>query len=172
VELLDRHKLPSPSAVISWSPSKLADLHGLNIFLFPLSTSLGSCQQYEVWTVSPILGLGGNKRADSRYLEENLTPEWRRAYIDYKGCKKRIKIIDARLRSRGSPQIAPDGVKVNESANDSSDNDGDHGPAAPPKKATPSLRANSARSTGTPQTPKPRDVVSLLPEWQSVELIS
>ncbi|CDZ97259.1 Predicted small molecule transporter [Phaffia rhodozyma] len=35
----------------------------------------------------------------ARYLQENLTPEWRRAYIDYKGLKKIIKTVNPRSPS-------------------------------------------------------------------------
>ncbi|ODN94664.1 hypothetical protein L198_04805 [Cryptococcus wingfieldii CBS 7118] len=62
----------------------------------------------------------------SRYLQENLTPEWKRAYIDYRACKKSIKVIAARM---GHIQEEGEGDQ-----GDSSGPDDDYGPSAPPKK--------------------------------------
>jgi SPX domain protein involved in polyphosphate accumulation len=30
----------------------------------------------------------------AKYLEEQSIPEWRKAYLDYKGLKKRLKVIE------------------------------------------------------------------------------
>ncbi|ORY33359.1 SPX domain-domain-containing protein [Naematelia encephala] len=92
-----------------------------------------------------------------RYLAENQTPEWKRAYIDYRACKKKIKVINNRLR-----QI--DGEVEEEK--DSSDADEDHGPSAPPRKSgsirspsitkQPSREGNASGTTSRQSDSTPR----------------
>ncbi|EIW72108.1 hypothetical protein TREMEDRAFT_70627 [Tremella mesenterica DSM 1558] len=70
----------------------------------------------------------------ARYLDENSTPEWKRAYIDYRACKKAIKVIARRLgqeRSRIKNGEQPD---KGSGSHESSD-DVDHGPSAPPRSS-------------------------------------
>ncbi|WVQ74177.1 hypothetical protein IAR50_003771 [Cryptococcus sp. DSM 104548] len=62
-----------------------------------------------------------------RYLQENLTPEWKRAYIDYRACKKSIKVIAARM---GHVKEEVEGDQ-----GDSSGPDDDYGPSAPHRKS-------------------------------------
>ncbi|KAK4685855.1 hypothetical protein P7C73_g4278, partial [Tremellales sp. Uapishka_1] len=75
----------------------------------------------------------------AQYLAENQTPEWKRAYIDYKACKKAIKIVGARM---GRGKEIKDGVEV-----DSSDNDADHGPSAHPLRKTNSKGSSTKDTT-------------------------
>lgn len=80
---------------------------------------------------------------DIRYLEENATPEWKRAYIDYRGAKKAIKRAVASRESQAVDEI-----------NDLSSEDEDNGPSAKPK--TPTSPGGSALSriiSGSPKTP-------------------
>ena len=65
-----------------------------------------------------------------RYLAENLTPEWKRAYIDYRACKKAIKVIANRLGDGH-----PDGQVGDEADKSSDGDDGDGGPSAPPRRS-------------------------------------
>lgn len=88
-----------------------------------------------------------------RYLEQNLTPEWRRAYIDYKGCKKRIRISEDRLKSKGSPGTAAAAIErqrtIERDERDSSGDDADNGPAARPKgssRSTPRMKGSQTVS--------------------------
>jgi hypothetical protein len=53
--------------------------------------------------------------ADGRYLEQNATPHWRHAYIDYAACDRQICVIAARIG----------GTAVKDT-----DEDEDHGPTA------------------------------------------
>jgi hypothetical protein len=80
-------------------------------------------------------------------LSENLTPEWKRAYIDYRACKKSIKVIARRLGQTGdqAPDSAEDGAERD--GNDSSA-DEDYGPSAPPRRSTSGL-VNRPRSGTT-----------------------
>ncbi|KAL1412764.1 Xenotropic and polytropic retrovirus receptor 1 [Vanrija albida] len=85
-----------------------------------------------------------------QYLNDNATPEWKRAYIDYRACKKQIKRITARLE-QNDPEADEDG-------NRSSSGDDDHGPskakgARPP--STPgaaSVRAGGSGAAASPNT--------------------
>ncbi|KIR29217.1 hypothetical protein I309_01804 [Cryptococcus deuterogattii LA55] len=70
-----------------------------------------------------------------RYLQENLTPEWKRAYIDYRACKKSIKVVAARL-GQVKEQEDVDG------GGSSSGPDDDHGPSAPQLKSPDTLRGS------------------------------
>jgi hypothetical protein len=103
---------------------------------------------------------------DHRYLLENQTPEWKRAYIDYRAAKKAIKVVALRLNeaSQKSPGINGNGEERDTVEYDSS-GDEDYGPSAPPKKPasvgsgkgrTPtSPRAGTAGTAGsTSTTPK------------------
>ncbi|WWC64582.1 uncharacterized protein I303_107193 [Kwoniella dejecticola CBS 10117] len=93
-----------------------------------------------------------------RYLAENQTPEWKRAYIDYRQCKKKIKVVAARLgqvkeRKEGGLSGGEEGDD-----GDSSGADDDHGPSAPPreKRGTPdtirgSLRSRMGSTAATPR---------------------
>ena len=85
----------------------------------------------------------------SRYLSENLTPEWKRAYIDYRACKKAIKVISQRL---GDVKVQH-GQDDEAGERDSSDGDDDAGPSAPPRKTTSPTTFNraggSVRSAGS-----------------------
>ncbi|WWC72020.1 uncharacterized protein I206_105979 [Kwoniella pini CBS 10737] len=93
-----------------------------------------------------------------RYLAENQTPEWKRAYIDYRQCKKKIKVVAARLgqvKERKEGQI---NGGEEEDDGDSSGADDDHGPSALPtnRKATPdtirgSLRSRMGSNAATPR---------------------
>lgn len=81
--------------------------------------------------------------ADRRYLEENATPEWKRAYIDYRGAKKAIKRAVASRENQA----------VDEN-NDFSSEDEDNGPSAKPKTpASPGGSALSRIISGSPKTP-------------------
>jgi hypothetical protein len=82
-----------------------------------------------------------------RYLSENLTPEWKRAYIDYRACKKSIKVIARRLGQAGdqAPDSGEEGAERD--GNDSSA-DEDYGPSAPPRRS-PSGLVNRPRSGTT-----------------------
>lgn len=71
------------------------------------------------------------------YLEENLTPEWKRAYIDYRACKKAIKVIARRLGQ------AKDGASGEDEGHSSADED--HGPSAQPKSPSTVLASKSPR---------------------------
>lgn len=62
---------------------------------------------------------------DIRYLDENATPEWKRAYIDYRGAKKAIK--------RAAASLQNEAVEEN---NDFSSDDEDHGPSAKPRRSS------------------------------------
>lgn len=76
-----------------------------------------------------------------RYLNENLTPEWKRAYLDYRTCKKHIKLIARRLaREAGNLDVKPEEVDGNDSSADE-----DYGPSAPPRKS-PGLGVSRSRS--------------------------
>ncbi|KAL7418429.1 Xenotropic and polytropic retrovirus receptor 1 [Cryptotrichosporon argae] len=78
-----------------------------------------------------------------RYLVENQTPEWKRAYIDYRACKKAIKAVAVRLGQR------PDALDDADNDNDEdSDGDDDHGPSARPRNelAHARSRASSGRT--------------------------
>lgn len=95
--------------------------------------------------------------ADTRYLDENATPEWKRAYIDYRGAKKAIKRAVASRENQA----------VDEN-NDFSSEDEDNGPSAKPRApGSPGGSAlsriisgssprspNTARSGKTPRTPR------------------
>ncbi|OXC70750.1 hypothetical protein AYX13_00732 [Cryptococcus neoformans] len=70
-----------------------------------------------------------------RYLQENLTPEWKRAYIDYRACKKLIKVIAARLGQIKEQEDVDGGGS-------SSGPDDDHGPSAPRIKSPDTLRGS------------------------------
>ncbi|KAL4256368.1 hypothetical protein AB1N83_012317 [Pleurotus pulmonarius] len=63
----------------------------------------------------------------ARYLEETQTPEWKKAYIDYRGLKKRITAIRrAPLQTVHSPAGSTTHLSVNESprsSNDHNDNE-------------------------------------------------
>nr|XP_019044152.1 hypothetical protein I302_07433 [Kwoniella bestiolae CBS 10118]OCF23082.1 hypothetical protein I302_07433 [Kwoniella bestiolae CBS 10118] len=74
-----------------------------------------------------------------RYLVENQTPEWKRAYIDYRQCKKKIKVVAKRLgQIKERREGEPGGEEEEDEDGDSSGADDDHGPSAPPRdKRTP-----------------------------------
>lgn len=62
-----------------------------------------------------------SRRNHHRYLDENATPEWKRAYIDYRACKKQIKKISQRLANIPDPpaeRIEDDGDGADEGAAD------------------------------------------------------
>ncbi|WRT70222.1 uncharacterized protein IL334_007217 [Kwoniella shivajii] len=85
-----------------------------------------------------------------RYLAENQTPEWKRAYIDYRICKKKIKVVAKRLGQlkdiHGGP-IQGQGVEAeDDDGDDSSGADDDHGPSAVPKDKSKSSDKGSLRS--------------------------
>lgn len=84
-----------------------------------------------------------------RYLEDNLTPEWKRAYIDYRACKKSIKVIANRLAA-GDVDAAE---QIHKEVDKSSD-DEDAGPSAPPRKS-PSV-SQGGRPGRSPMTPGSR----------------
>lgn len=42
----------------------------------------------------------------ARYLEENVVVEWRKAYINYRGLKKVIKLVNARHKARVSKDLS------------------------------------------------------------------
>ena len=89
--------------------------------------------------------IAGHRLTDCRYLRENLTPEWKRAYLDYSACKKAIKVIARRLDQNKDTATGEDGK-------DSSDaDDDDHGPSRQPKK-TPSIRASAGGSVKSPRS--------------------
>lgn len=91
---------------------------------------------------------------DVRYLEENLTPEWRRAYIDYRACKKSIKVVANRLGQTGDR--ARHGEQSGNGSPDSSD-DNDHGPSAPAKRSpSNSLGRNGSASYQARSSPGQR----------------
>lgn len=111
----------------------------------------------------------------TRYLKENATPEWKRAYVDYRTCKKYIKIIALRIaREAGNLDATPDEVNANDSSADD-----DYGPSAPPRRpraGTASLRSpNVGGTSGTPRTlgnakVRPHRTAKLIPEptaWHS-----
>jgi hypothetical protein len=79
-----------------------------------------------------------------RYLSENLTPEWKRAYIDYRACKKSIKVIARRLGQLGDQTVESQEERPEGDGNDSSA-DEDYGPSAPPRRS-PSALVNRSRS--------------------------
>ncbi|WVF72993.1 hypothetical protein IAT40_007811 [Kwoniella sp. CBS 6097] len=72
-----------------------------------------------------------------RYLAENQTPEWKRAYIDYRACKKAIKVVARRLgQIRDGHREGDEGGEgggQDGDGDDSSGADDDHGPSAPPR---------------------------------------
>ncbi|WVQ84502.1 hypothetical protein IAT38_006654 [Cryptococcus sp. DSM 104549] len=76
-----------------------------------------------------------------RYLQENLTPEWKRAYIDYRGCKKAIKVVAARLGQVKEGKEDDD--------RDSSGADDDNGPSAPPRRSPETMRGSLRSRAGT-----------------------
>lgn len=81
--------------------------------------------------------------ADIRYLEENATPEWKRAYIDYRGAKKAIKRAVASRENQA----------VDENNDFSSEeDDADNGPSAKPRDPS-SPSALSRIISGSPRTP-------------------
>ena len=95
-----------------------------------------------------------------RYLAENLTSEWKRAYIDYGQCKKKIKVISARLgQNQGGKE-----------EKDSSDGDADHGPSAAPRTRSSAVSKSPGRSsmnrengrTGTPSLSRREVCVGLV----------
>ncbi|OCF44626.1 hypothetical protein I317_01513 [Kwoniella heveanensis CBS 569] len=95
-----------------------------------------------------------------RYLAENQTPEWKRAYIDYRACKKAIKVVARRLgqvKESGGEGGAGDG---DGDGDDSSGADDDHGPSAPPRdRSTPdtikgSLTRRLTRTISQGATPR------------------
>lgn len=98
-----------------------------------------------------------------RYLAENATPEWKRAYIDYRAAKKAIKRVTERLTkvpdppttggpinalSRIATRTKGDHGKGDGNASDSSE-DGDHGPASTKIRRTFTLGQGSVRSVGS-----------------------
>lgn len=84
-----------------------------------------------------------NSEADRRYLEENATPEWKRAYIDYRGAKKAIKRAVASRENQA----------VDENNDFSSEeDDADNGPSAKPRDPS-SPSALSRIISGSPRTP-------------------
>ncbi|WVR00182.1 hypothetical protein IAU59_007324 [Kwoniella sp. CBS 9459] len=97
-----------------------------------------------------------------RYLAENLTPEWKRAYIDYRACKKAIKVVAKRLghiKDSREGQEGEDGDQDGD-GDDSSGADDDHGPSAAPRdKNTPdtikgSLTRRLTRTISQGATPR------------------
>jgi len=88
-----------------------------------------------------------------RYLSENLTPEWKRAYIDYRACKKSIKVIARRLGQVGDQTPESQEERAEQEANDSSA-DEDYGPSAPPRRS-PSGIGRSVRSGSSAKSPNP-----------------
>lgn len=81
----------------------------------------------------------------NRYLEENATPEWKRAYINYRAVKKVIKRISLRL----SKDPDPEAHSAAESDKSSSGNE-DHGPTRERR------RNESSPAVSTPGTaPRP-----------------
>lgn len=85
-----------------------------------------------------------------RYLTENLTPEWRRAYIDYRACKKAIKVVARRLGQlqEEEPESA-EGDEPKEQGGDvgnDSSGDDDYGPSAPPRKSPAASSSRNSRS--------------------------
>ncbi|WOO82310.1 Xenotropic and polytropic retrovirus receptor 1 [Vanrija pseudolonga] len=74
-----------------------------------------------------------------QYLNDNATPEWKRAYIDYRACKKQIKRITARLE-QADPEAAD--------AGDSSGDD-DHGPSKPKGQRPPSTPGAASVTVGS-----------------------
>lgn len=82
-----------------------------------------------------------------RYLEDNLTPEWKRAYLDYRACKKSIKIIANRLAA-GNPDTARE---IKEEIDKSSDDD--VGPSAIPKKSPVVSMSSKGGSGRSPLSP-------------------
>ncbi|WWD03630.1 hypothetical protein V865_001685 [Kwoniella europaea PYCC6329] len=85
-----------------------------------------------------------------RYLVENQTPEWKRAYIDYRLCKKKIKVVAKRL---GQVKERKEGEgEEDDQDGDSSGADDDHGPSAPSReRRTPETIKGSSklRMTGS-----------------------
>jgi hypothetical protein len=82
----------------------------------------------------------------SRYLAENATPEWKRAYIDYRAAKKAIKRVANRLKQTPEPIPGNESNKSDDgdvSGASSSGDDDDHGPSKP-------RRGASARSPAVP----------------------
>jgi hypothetical protein len=95
-----------------------------------------------------------------------LTPEWKRAYIDYRACKKAIKVIAVRLGT-DQPKFTEDLAGTDgKDSSDADDDDDDYGPSAPPKKASASVKDGS-RGTGSkvtsPKTPDPTKSSRLAP---------
>ncbi|WWD19646.1 hypothetical protein CI109_104108 [Kwoniella shandongensis] len=80
-----------------------------------------------------------------QYLVENLTPEWKRAYIDYRACKKAIKAVGKRLGQVKDDTREGEDADGNQS---SSGADDDYGPSAPPRK---SPKSRSMTDGATPK---------------------
>jgi hypothetical protein len=91
----------------------------------------------------------------SRYLAENKTPEWARAYMDYRACKKAIKAIAIRL---AEAHLATDAPVIDSKAAemvldgelDDGSSDEDFGPVASPRDASVKSARNSLRNAKSP----------------------
>ncbi|GMK56353.1 hypothetical protein CspeluHIS016_0301930 [Cutaneotrichosporon spelunceum] len=69
------------------------------------------------------------------YLEDNATPEWARVYIDYRGLKKQIRRISARMHHEA------------ENVDDGSSDDEDHGPSRRAADTSGRTQIGTARPT-------------------------
>ncbi|KAK8853230.1 hypothetical protein IAR55_003932 [Kwoniella newhampshirensis] len=83
-----------------------------------------------------------------RYLAENLTPEWKRAYIDYRACKKAIKVVGKRLGQVKDAREGEDGDD-DDGNQSSSGADDDYGPSAPPKRSPETIKGSLRSRSGT-----------------------
>ncbi|ORX40589.1 SPX domain-domain-containing protein [Kockovaella imperatae] len=89
-----------------------------------------------------------------QYLKDHLTPEWKRAYIDYSACKKAIKVVKKRLdQAREGQRDHTAGEGAQEDGDDreaSSDlDDEDHGPSKPRRTKTVSSTWSARSPRGT-----------------------
>ncbi|TXT12915.1 hypothetical protein VHUM_01316 [Vanrija humicola] len=93
-----------------------------------------------------------------QYLNDNATPEWKRAYIDYRACKKQIKRIVARLE-----QNDPAAADAADAADSSGDDD--HGPSKAKQRppSTPGTASVHAGS-GAPTAPATGSVTPVPPD--------
>ncbi|WVO14281.1 hypothetical protein L204_101913 [Cryptococcus depauperatus] len=85
------------------------------------------------------------------YLQENQTPEWKRAYIDYGACKKAINVVATRLGQAKEKE-----GKDEDDGGSSSGPDDDNGPTAPPKISPETLKSSSLKSRPNSATFSPR----------------
>jgi len=91
-----------------------------------------------------------------RYLSENLTPEWKRAYIDYRACKKAIKVIARRLGQVPADQVSgsqEDQAENGDADGNDSSADEDYGPSAPPRKSPIGSVGRASKSGASNKSP-------------------